>query len=84
MDSGMQSGKSGMSRSDELLEKNPYDARHLFYEEIQQLVEAMRETQPEELKGKTLTEFLRQLDKLLAMLRRVKQRRRLPCSRLDI
>lgn len=78
MDSGTLSGRSGKSRSDELLDKNPYDARHLFYEEIQQLVEAMRETQPEELNGKTLTEFLRQLDKLLAMLRRAKQGRRAP------
>lgn len=84
MDSGTRSVRSGKNRSDELLDRNPYDARHLFYEEIQQLVEAMRETQPEELNGKTLTEFLRQLDKLLAMLRRVKQGRRSPRSRLDI
>ncbi len=84
MDSGTWGVRSGKSRSDELLDKNPYDARHLFYEEIQQLIEAMRETQPEELKGKTLTEFLRQIDKLLAMLRRVKQGRRLSRPKFDI
>lgn len=71
-------GKSGRRKADELLAENPYDARHLFYEEIQQLIEAIRETGPEELKGKTLVEFLRQIDRLLSMLRRVKRRRPLP------
>lgn len=66
--------KSGRQRADELLKENPYDASHLFYEEIQQLIEAMRETEPEDLKGKPLIEFLRQLDKLLTLLRRVKRR----------
>jgi hypothetical protein len=67
-------GKSGMQRADELIKENPYDARHLFYEEIQQLIEAMRETGPEDLKGKRLVEFLRQISKLLNMLRRGKMR----------
>jgi hypothetical protein len=66
--------KSGRQMADELIKENPYDARHLFYEEIQQLIEAMRETGPEDLKGKTLVEFLRQIDRLLGMLRRTKQR----------
>lgn len=67
-------GKSGRQIADELIKENPYDARHLFYEEIQQLIEVMRETKPEDLKGKALVEFLRQLDKLLGMLHRAKQR----------
>jgi hypothetical protein len=67
-------GKSGRQMADELIKENPYDARHLFYEEIQQLIEAMRETRPEDLKGKTLVEFLPQIDRLLSMLRRSRQR----------
>jgi hypothetical protein len=67
-------GKSGRQIADELIKENPYDARHLFYEEIQQLIEVMSETKPEDLKGKTLVEFLRQLDKLLGMLHCAKQR----------
>lgn len=67
-------GKSGRQMADELIRENPYDARHLFYEEIQQLIEAMRETRPENLKGKTLVEFLSQIDRLLSMLRRSRQR----------
>lgn len=67
-------GKSGRQRADDLVKENPYDARHLFYEEIQQLIEAMSETGPDDLKGKALVEFLRQIDRLLGMLRRAKQR----------
>jgi hypothetical protein len=66
--------KSGRQMADELINVNPFDARHLFYEEIQQLIDAMRETRPEDLKGKTLIEFLRQIDKLLVMLRRAGRR----------
>lgn len=66
--------KSGRKMADELIKQNPYDARHLFYEEIQQLIEAMREIGPEDLKGKALIEFLRQIDRLLGMLRRARQR----------
>jgi hypothetical protein len=67
--------KSGWQMADELVKENPYDARHLFYEEIQQLVEAMRETGPEDLKGKTLIEFLRQIDRLLSMLRQSRKKK---------
>lgn len=67
-------GKSGRQTADQLVKDDPYDARHLFYEEIQQLIEVMRETGPEDLRGKTLVEFLRQIDRLLGMLRRAKNR----------
>jgi hypothetical protein len=49
--------KSSRQMADELIKENPYDARHLFYEEIQRLIEAMRELKPEDLKGKKLVEF---------------------------
>ena len=66
--------KSGRQMADELVKENPYDARHLFYEEIYQLIEAMRDIGPEDLKGKNITEFLRQIDRLLSILRRAKKR----------
>jgi hypothetical protein len=74
-------GKSGRWTADELLKENPYDARHLFYEEIEQLIELMRETEPDDLNNKSLTEFLRQLDKLIVLLRRVKRRGELAKTR---
>lgn len=76
MEGPEKSGKSGRQKADELVRQNPYDATHLFYEEISLLIEAMREIEPEGLKGKTLTEFLRQIDKLLNMLLRFKQHKR--------
>ncbi len=69
-------GSSGRQKADELIRHNPYDARHLFYEEIQRLIDAMRQVEPDDLKGKKLSEFLRQIDKLLNMLHRTKQRKR--------
>ncbi len=69
-------GKPGRLKADELVKLNPYDARHLFFEEIQLLIEAMQQVGPEDLKGKKLDEVLRQVDKLLNMLRRNKQRKR--------
>jgi hypothetical protein len=77
----MWKGKSGRAKADAMLDKNPYDARHLFYEEIQHLIEAMYEIGPEDLKDNTLIEFLRQLDRLQTLLRRVKRHRRLPQQR---
>ena len=65
-------GRSGRWKADRLIKRNPYDARHLFYEEIQLLVEGMGQIEPDELKGKRLGEFLRQINKLLSMLRRAK------------
>ncbi|MGB7923314.1 MAG: hypothetical protein WCF57_08720 [Pyrinomonadaceae bacterium] len=70
-------GKAGSQKADELLEANPYDARHLFYEEIQLLIEAMREIDPEDLQGDTLTHLLRQIDKLLNRLRLIRSRKQL-------
>jgi hypothetical protein len=68
-------GGMGRHRADELTKVNPYDARHLFYEEIGQLVEEMQRIEPDDLKDKTLSKFLLQIDKLLGMLREVKRLR---------
>lgn len=68
-------GKSGRQKADELIARNPYDARHLFFEEIQQLVEAMGQVKPEDLKGKRLVQILGQVDKLMGMLGRTKRGR---------
>ncbi|HEX8145021.1 MAG TPA: hypothetical protein VF553_20815 [Pyrinomonadaceae bacterium] len=69
-------GKLGRQKADELFKQNPYDACHLFYEELQLLIESMQQVGPDDLKGKKLGEFLRQFDKLLSMLRRNKQCKR--------
>lgn len=70
--------KPGRQKADELVKQNPYDPRHLFFEELQLLIEAMQQVEPDHLKGKKLGEFLRQIDKLLNMLRRAKEHKRAP------
>jgi hypothetical protein len=67
------SNESVFQKSDRLLERNPSDARHLFYEEIRLLTDALRQVEPEELKGKVLSDLLQEIDKLLNMLQRTKR-----------
>ncbi len=66
----------GRQKADALLMKNPHDPRHLFYEEVQRLTDAMDQIEAEELNGESLGEILRQIDKLFNMLRRIKRRGR--------
>jgi hypothetical protein len=67
------SAEAGRLKADALLRENPHDSRHLFYEEIQRLTDAMDQIEADELKGEALGGLLRQIDKLFNMLRRIKQ-----------
>lgn len=53
-----------MQKADELLEVDPSDKRHLFYEEMKRLFYAMREIQPEDVDDGSLEEFMRAADQL--------------------
>ena len=68
------SGEAGILKADALLRKNPHDPRHLFYEEVRRLTDAMNLVEADELNGEALGDILRQIDKLFNMLRRIKQR----------
>ena len=70
------SAKAGRLKADALLRENPHDPRHLFYEEIQRLTDAMNQIEISDLKGEKLGAVLRQIDKLFNMLRRIKQQGR--------
>jgi hypothetical protein len=70
------SAEAGRLKADALLRENPHDPRHLFYEEIQRLIDAMNQIEISELKGEELGAVLRQIDKLSNMLRRIKQQGR--------
>jgi hypothetical protein len=70
------SGEAGRLKADALLKENPHDPRHLFYEEIQRLIDAMNQIEADELKEDALGDVLRQIDKLFNMLRRIKQKGR--------
>lgn len=66
--------EAGRLKADALLRENPHDPRHLFYEEIQRLTDAMNQIEADELEGEELGAVLRQIDKLFNVLRRIKHK----------
>ncbi len=65
-----------LARVDELLEVDPSDARHLFWEEMKRLFFAMREIQPEDLDEEIMGDFLHAVDGVSNVLFRIEKRRR--------
>lgn len=61
--------------ADELLEIDPSDTRHLFWEEMRRIFFAMRKIEPEDLDGETLDEFFGAIDKISTILYRIEKRR---------
>jgi hypothetical protein len=53
-----------VQKADELLEVDPSDKHHLFYEEMKRLFYAMREVQPEDVDDESLDEFMKAADGL--------------------
>lgn len=65
-----------IDRVDELLEIDPSDARHMFWEEMKRLFFAMREIQPEDLDEQILSDFMTAMDAISNVLYRIEGRRR--------
>ena len=61
---------------DELLEIDPSDKRHIFYEEMKRLFYAMREIKPEDIDDQTLDEFMAAADQLSNAVYAFEMRRR--------
>lgn len=64
-----------VARVDELLEVDPSDTRHMFWEEMKRVFFAMREIQPEDLDDETMDEFMSAMDQLSNVLYRIEKRR---------
>jgi hypothetical protein len=60
---------------DELLEVDPSDVRHMFWEEMKRLFFAMREIEPEDLDEEIMEEFLEAIDWVSNVLYRLEKRR---------
>jgi len=60
---------------DELLEIDPQDTRHLFWEEMKRIFYAMREVQLEDLDEETMEEFMTAMDGVSKILYRIEKRR---------
>ena len=64
-----------VARVDELLEVDPSDTRHMFWEEMKRIFFAMREIQPEDLDDETMDEFMSAMDQLSNILYRIEKKR---------
>jgi len=67
---------SVVEKVDEMLEIDPNDARHLFWEEMKRIFFAMREVEPEDLDDEIMEEFLSAMDGVSNVLHRIEKRRR--------
>lgn len=61
---------------DELLEVDPTDTRHLFWEEMKRIFFAMKEIEAEDLDEETMGDFLSAIDGVSNVLYRIETRRR--------
>jgi hypothetical protein len=66
---------SVVSVVDELLDVDPSDSRHMFWEEMKRLFFAMREIEPEDLDEETMDDFLQAMDHVSNVLHRIEKRR---------
>lgn len=67
---------SVVAQVDELLEIDPQDTRHLFWEETKRIFFAMREVEQEDLDDEIMGQFLAAMDGVSNVLYRIEKRRR--------
>jgi hypothetical protein len=60
---------------DELLEVDPADSRHLFWEQMKDIFFAMREVKPDDLDDEILEEFTAAMDQTSAVLYKIKRKK---------
>jgi phosphoenolpyruvate carboxylase len=62
-------------KADELLEADPLDSSHLFFEELRRIGRALREVNPEELTDEDVDELLPAVDQVSVALMQIERRR---------
>ncbi len=67
---------SVVAKVDEMLEVDPADTRHLFWEEMKRLFYAMREVEPEDLDEAVMGEFLAAVDQVSNILFKIERNHR--------
>lgn len=67
---------SVVSMVDELLDVDPSDSRHMFWEEMKRLFFAMREIGPEDLDDESMEDFLKAVDGVSNALQRIEKKRK--------
>ena len=66
---------TAVQKVDELLEIDPEDTRHLFFEEIRNLFYALREIKPEEVTETDLDRFSEAADQVFNVIQGIRSRR---------
>jgi hypothetical protein len=64
-----------IGKADELLEADPLDASHLFFEELRMISRALREIGPEEVTDKDLSEIMPAVDQITLTLQKIARRK---------
>jgi hypothetical protein len=64
-----------VGKADELLEADPLDASHLFFEELRMISRGLREIGPEEVLDEDLSEIMPALDQITLTLQKIARRR---------
>ena len=64
-----------VGKADELLEADPLDASHLFFEELRMISRGLREIGPEEVTDEDLSEIMPALDQITLTLQKIARRR---------
>lgn len=64
-----------VGKADELLEADPLDASHLFFEELRMISRALREVGPEEVTDEHLSEIMPAVDQITLTLQKIARRK---------
>ena len=64
-----------VGKADELLEADPLDASHLFFEELRMISRSLRETGPEEVTDEDLAEIMPAVDQITLTLQKIARRK---------
>jgi hypothetical protein len=64
-----------IGKADELLEADPLDASHLFFEELRMISRALREIGPEEVTDEDLSEIMPAVDQITLTLQKIARRK---------
>jgi hypothetical protein len=70
-----------VGKADELLETDPLDASHLFFEELRMISRALREIGPEEVTDDDLAEIMPAVDQITLTLQKIARRKERELSR---
>lgn len=73
--SSLETERAAVEKADELLEADPLDSTHLFFEELRRIGRALREIEPEDLTEEDVDSVMPVLDQLSSVLHQIEKRK---------